>query len=339
MSFDQNMIIDATTGSIARFVNHSCEPNCRMIKWIVSGQPRMALFAGDRPISTGEELTYDYKFDPFSAKNVQKCLCGSAKCRGVLGPKPKEPKQLKPKESKEALKKTVQKGVAAGKRKLAEMLGDKDEEQTSVKQRKIKSPVKPAPKKITTSYGAIKAKTAAAALKRSMSKISANTKSALGGNSTKAHGTKSPSAKSQTTKSPSAKSSSAKSSSAKHPPTGKVTTVKKSSVVKTYKKTKVQTKLGGTSVTGSRKSSLTIVAAGSENTKDDAKAGDADAKPGSSAGPSAKNDDAVVTPRKVGRPRKNPPNSASVSPRKGVEIARSTTKIKLVRSPTSQAAA
>ena len=71
MSFDQNMIIDATTGSIARFVNHSCNPNCRMIKWIVGGNPRMALFAGDRPIQTGDELTYDYKFDPFSSKNVQ----------------------------------------------------------------------------------------------------------------------------------------------------------------------------------------------------------------------------------------------------------------------------
>ncbi len=87
MSFDQNMIIDATTGSIARFVNHSCSPNCRMIKWIVSGQPRMALFAGDYPIMSGDELTYDYNFDPFSAKNVQKCLCGSPNCRGVLGPK------------------------------------------------------------------------------------------------------------------------------------------------------------------------------------------------------------------------------------------------------------
>ncbi|KAJ4298445.1 hypothetical protein N0V88_003475 [Collariella sp. IMI 366227] len=96
MSFDQNMIIDATTGSIARFVNHSCSPNSRMIKWIVSGQPRMALFAGDRPIMTGEELTYDYNFDPFSAKNVQKCLCGSPNCRGVLGPKPKEVKPPKP---------------------------------------------------------------------------------------------------------------------------------------------------------------------------------------------------------------------------------------------------
>ncbi|KAL2161144.1 hypothetical protein VTH06DRAFT_8363 [Thermothelomyces fergusii] len=103
MSFDQNMIIDATTGSIARFVNHSCSPNCRMIKWIVAGQPRMALFAGDRPIMTGEELTYDYNFDPFSAKNVQKCLCGSPNCRGVLGPKPKEVKTPKPaKEEKPA---------------------------------------------------------------------------------------------------------------------------------------------------------------------------------------------------------------------------------------------
>src|SRR4029434_1399769 len=119
MSFDQNMIIDATTGSIARFVNHSCSPNCRMIKWIVSGQPRMALFAGDRPIMTGEELTYDYNFDPFSAKNVQKCLCGEPNCRGVLGPKPPE---LKPPNSdaKNTVNDAVKGAVKAGKRKLKE---------------------------------------------------------------------------------------------------------------------------------------------------------------------------------------------------------------------------
>ncbi|KAK4161461.1 hypothetical protein QBC43DRAFT_97146 [Cladorrhinum sp. PSN259] len=120
MSFDQNMIIDATTGSIARFVNHSCSPNCRMIKWIVSGQPRMALFAGDRPIMTGEELTYDYNFDPFSNKNVQKCLCGSPNCRGVLGPKPKEVKQ--PKVAKDDKKPTKAQAKAGGKRKLKDML-------------------------------------------------------------------------------------------------------------------------------------------------------------------------------------------------------------------------
>ncbi len=63
MTFDQNMIIDATRGSVARFINHSCEPNCRIIKWTVAGKPRMALFAGEEGIMTGEELTYDYNFE------------------------------------------------------------------------------------------------------------------------------------------------------------------------------------------------------------------------------------------------------------------------------------
>ncbi|XXH05786.1 tRNA(adenine34) deaminase [Hypoxylon texense] len=167
MSFDQNMIIDATTGSIARFVNHSCSPNCRMIKWIVSGQPRMALFAGDRPIMTGEELTYDYNFDPFSAKNVQKCLCGSPNCRGVLGPKPKEVKPPKP--AKNTLAETVKKGVKAGKRKLQDAF-DGPEDGPPKKQRVIKA-----------AKGA--AKGAAAVLKRGVSTISAGTKAVLGSKS------------------------------------------------------------------------------------------------------------------------------------------------------------
>ncbi|SPO03766.1 related to histone-lysine N-methyltransferase [Cephalotrichum gorgonifer] len=140
MSFDQNMIIDATTGSIARFVNHSCNPNCRMVKWIVGGNPRMALFAGDRPIMTGEELTYDYKFDPFSAKNVQTCLCGSDNCRGVLGPKPKpDPAEGKGKGKGKDIGAVVKAGVTAGKRKLKELLG---EDKGSAKKRKVDSGAK-----------------------------------------------------------------------------------------------------------------------------------------------------------------------------------------------------
>ncbi|EGR50011.1 uncharacterized protein TRIREDRAFT_59359, partial [Trichoderma reesei QM6a] len=138
MSFDQNMIIDATTGSIARFVNHSCNPNCRMIKWIVSGQPRMALFAGDRPIMTGEELTYDYNFDPFSAKNVQKCLCGSPNCRGVLGPKPKGVKPP-PKEAPQSAAKSKGKSKSkGGKRKLGELSGNEENEEPGAKTKKLK---------------------------------------------------------------------------------------------------------------------------------------------------------------------------------------------------------
>lgn len=99
----------------------------------------MALFAGDGPIMTGDELTYDYNFDPFSAKNVQECRCGSDNCRGVLGPKPKDPKFLK-----DAIKDTVKATVKAGKRKLKELLGGEDEDEDvdsdarSPKKRKMK---------------------------------------------------------------------------------------------------------------------------------------------------------------------------------------------------------
>lgn len=68
MAFDQAMIIDATKGSIARFINHSCDPNCTMEQWIVNGKPRMALFAGDHGIMTGEELTYDYNYEYVSSR-------------------------------------------------------------------------------------------------------------------------------------------------------------------------------------------------------------------------------------------------------------------------------
>ncbi|KAH7079241.1 hypothetical protein BKA63DRAFT_438980 [Paraphoma chrysanthemicola] len=129
MSFDNKMIIDATRGTIARFVNHSCEPNCEMIKWTVGGEPRMALFAGRRGIMTGEELTYDYNFDPFSQKNIQQCRCGTESCRGVLGPKPKKPI--------EALASALLTGT---KRKFSEIMTSvraKSEEQMSPKKRKL----------------------------------------------------------------------------------------------------------------------------------------------------------------------------------------------------------
>jgi len=76
----------------------------------------MALFAGDRGVMTGEELTYDYNFDPYSQKNVQECRCGSEKCRGVLGPRSKE--ERKQKSPEENTKKGRSK-LAGAKRKIA----------------------------------------------------------------------------------------------------------------------------------------------------------------------------------------------------------------------------
>ncbi|OIW30644.1 hypothetical protein CONLIGDRAFT_286218 [Coniochaeta ligniaria NRRL 30616] len=182
MSFDQNMIIDATTGSIARFVNHSCSPNCRMIKWIVGGQPRMALFAGDRPIMTGEELTYDYNFDPFSAKNVQKCLCGADNCRGILGPKPREVKA--PKAAALSKEETKKASAKAAKRKLQELIDDDDDvydvEKASAKTtKKRKIAIATGAASSLSKTGLKVAKGAAKALKRSMSNISVSAKAAL----------------------------------------------------------------------------------------------------------------------------------------------------------------
>lgn len=164
MSFDQNMIIDATTGSIARFVNHSCNPNSRMIKWIVSGQPRVALFAGDKPIMTGDELTYDYNFDPFSAKNVQSCLCGEPNCRGVLGPK--KLREEKP------IQKAVNATIKAGKRKLQDFIGG------SAGGNQAKKPRITSTKDALASVGLKMAKGTATALKKGMSTVASNAKKA-----------------------------------------------------------------------------------------------------------------------------------------------------------------
>jgi [histone H3]-lysine4 N-trimethyltransferase ASH1L len=154
MLFDQNMIIDATRGSIARFVNHSCQPNCRMEKWTVGGKPRMALFAGDRGIMTGDELTYDYNFDPFSQKNVQECRCGSSKCRGVLGPKPKD--ERKPKAEKKLGTSTTGK-FAGAKRKLADILDEGTDRWNKRPRIAVPSSAVTALKKVTTSSSKTKA--------------------------------------------------------------------------------------------------------------------------------------------------------------------------------------
>ncbi|KAJ5110819.1 hypothetical protein N7532_001354 [Penicillium argentinense] len=147
MYFDQNMIIDATRGSIARFVNHSCEPNCRMEKWTVAGKPRMALFAGDRGIMTGQELSYDYNFDPYSNKNVQQCRCGAENCRGILGPRPKENVRPKVVDDKSKAK------TAGTKRKLSEAddaSSGPGKKRKTLKPKSIKASVKKVVKKATT---------------------------------------------------------------------------------------------------------------------------------------------------------------------------------------------
>ncbi|KAK5796804.1 hypothetical protein VI817_006087 [Penicillium citrinum] len=102
---DENTVIDATKrGGIARFINHSCTPNCtaKIIK--VDGSKRIVIYAL-RDIERGmctlynedpswnpkliffidEELTYDYKFErEWDSDDRIPCLCGSTGCKGFL---------------------------------------------------------------------------------------------------------------------------------------------------------------------------------------------------------------------------------------------------------------
>ena len=67
-------------GNESRFANHSCDPNCYMLKRIVDGQTRLFLRTL-RQIESHEELTYRYgwpRHDMFA------CSCGAAQCSGFM---------------------------------------------------------------------------------------------------------------------------------------------------------------------------------------------------------------------------------------------------------------
>ncbi|XP_070806226.1 histone-lysine N-methyltransferase 2B isoform X2 [Pituophis catenifer annectens] len=77
-------VVDATMhGNAARFINHSCEPNCYSRVIHVEGQKHIVIFALRR-IFRGEELTYDYKFPFEDAGSKLPCNCGAKRCRRFL---------------------------------------------------------------------------------------------------------------------------------------------------------------------------------------------------------------------------------------------------------------
>ncbi|KAM6943973.1 histone-lysine N-methyltransferase SETD1B-A-like [Lycodopsis pacificus] len=79
---DQDTIIDATKfGNLARFINHSCNPNCYAKIITVDSQKKIVIYSR-QPISINEEITYDYKF-PIEETKIP-CLCGADSCRGSL---------------------------------------------------------------------------------------------------------------------------------------------------------------------------------------------------------------------------------------------------------------
>ncbi|CAL5416354.1 unnamed protein product [Camellia sinensis] len=79
---DDGYVVDATKrGGIARFINHSCEPNCYTKVISVEGQKKIFIYA-KRHIAAGEEITYNYKF-PLEEKKIP-CNCGSRRVPRVF---------------------------------------------------------------------------------------------------------------------------------------------------------------------------------------------------------------------------------------------------------------
>ena len=79
-------VIDGThSGNDAKWINHSCEPNCEAQE---SDEGRIFI-ASLRPIARGEELFYDYGLVIDARKTRAlclnyRCLCGTPSCRGTL---------------------------------------------------------------------------------------------------------------------------------------------------------------------------------------------------------------------------------------------------------------
>ncbi|GAA6083754.1 histone-lysine N-methyltransferase NSD2 isoform X1 [Tachysurus ichikawai] len=88
LTLDKDRIIDAgPKGNQARFMNHSCQPNCETQKWTVNGDTRVGLFALV-DIAAGKELTFNYNLECLgNGKTV--CKCGAPNCSGFLGVRPK----------------------------------------------------------------------------------------------------------------------------------------------------------------------------------------------------------------------------------------------------------
>jgi SET domain-containing protein len=88
-AIDDDVVVDAAfKGNLARWINHSCAPNCDVV--IEDGRLWIESL---RDIAPGEELAYDYNFilptrHTAAAKRRYPCACGAAECRGtILGKK------------------------------------------------------------------------------------------------------------------------------------------------------------------------------------------------------------------------------------------------------------
>ena len=87
---DDDIVIDGgVNGNEARYINHSCDPNCQA----VTDEDKIYIEAL-KTIQPGEELTFDYRLfrsDEYEPERdtLYACHCGARNCRGtMMAPKP-----------------------------------------------------------------------------------------------------------------------------------------------------------------------------------------------------------------------------------------------------------
>jgi uncharacterized protein len=104
-TLNDRYIIDANVdGNVARWINHSCQPNCQAVNVdSPDGDLRneRVYIESLRPIRAGEELTYDYGItldEPHTArlKRIWACRCGARNCTGTMLRPKRRPKAARP---------------------------------------------------------------------------------------------------------------------------------------------------------------------------------------------------------------------------------------------------
>ena len=101
-AISQRTVIDAAVGgNDARFINHSCEPNCNAV--VEGGRVFVEAIT---TIPAGTELFYDYMYEAPSDFTVDDlalypCHCGSPSCRGTIltPPKKKRRRRTRPRKA------------------------------------------------------------------------------------------------------------------------------------------------------------------------------------------------------------------------------------------------
>jgi hypothetical protein len=184
---DNRVVIDGGIGgNDARYINHSCDPNCETVI-----DERKVFIEAIRDIRKGDELGYDYLIerdasDPPDVDVIWACRCGSPKCRGTMllpkkSKRERKAKKASKKSSGKALQKVAKNAVKGSVAKSAKKSVKKSAKKVAKKAVK-KAAKKAAKRPVRRSAGNGNApKGTAAARPVSRSKASAQSKAAARG--------------------------------------------------------------------------------------------------------------------------------------------------------------